>query len=124
MKKESKNLKLYDVVYKINTYRHVLEKHKVIWIYNLEKIPQDNDNYFFDTPQQLIASELYDEEKIYKWPIEKYRFIEVWLHNHLYYTKEEAEVAFKIYKKHKDKEESKRERIRELEEKIEKIKQS
>lgn len=114
-----KKLKLWDVVYVIKE-RERIEEEYVIGIYNLEKIEQDRNDYFFDAPNQLIAHS--NKTWIYKWPIEKHSFKNInETFTNVFDDKLKAEKMLHIYIEQDKKMKDKRERIENIRNEIEKI---
>jgi len=84
-------LKLNNKIYFLNKEKLNLEEHIVVWIYNLSKVKQDSDTYFFDAPNQLVSliytpQDYFDEhfhnkdvrkfleDWIKRWPIKSHTF--------------------------------------------------
>lgn len=138
MKMEEKILKLWDMLYKVNKEKEIIEKCFVVWIYNLEIVETDNE-YFFNTPKQLISlvnypNEIYDKEyndKIqylldkwtYKWPIEKHTFKDIYDScSYIFDTLEKAEEVLLFTKVNNKKRRENQNKIRKLELEIEELK--
>ena len=99
---KQERIKLNQILYKLNTDYDVIEEVIVIWLYNIEKVKQDKEWYFFDAPNQLVAyTPIYSdylETWFFKWPIEKHQFEDVHNANSKVFTdKKDAEEKLKSH---------------------------
>lgn len=109
-----RTIKLDDIIYGFNKKKIKVEECIVIWVYNLEKVNQNKDTYFFDAPKQLIAcvsisksgdgSTIWDYTKWYldnwkfAWPIDKYHFKDIFeVFSDIYIDKDDAQEQLDVY---------------------------
>ena len=132
-------IKLNQILYKLNTDYDVIEEVIVIWLYNIEKVKQDKEWYFFDAPDQLVAytpmpderySDYYNdninyflETWFFKWPIEKHQFVDIYNVNSKVFTdKKDAEEKLKSYLIRKEAIKERNEKIDKLQRMIDELK--
>ena len=124
-------IKLNQILYKLNTDYDVIEEVIVIWLYNIEKVKQYKEWYFFDAPNQLVAYTPMPDERysdyletwFFKWPIEKHQFVDIYNVNSKVFTdKKDAEEKLKSYLIRKEAIKERNEKIDKLQRMIDELK--